>query len=290
MNIPVILLFLCCLVWATTFVLIKSITDVVDPFFLVFLRGIIATLGMFIYLIFFKRSIFKNKQSIIYGAILGGMLGGMYVVQTYALRFTTSGHAAIISSTFVVMVPIILFLQFKERIKKQGIIAILITCFGLFYFTYHPESSFNSGDIISFAATIIGTYHMIYCGRFVRKTEALSLIFYQFLFTSIFTGIIYLSTSTISMSFNNELIYSFIYLGLIGTLFCYFVSIWAQKSITAITIALIFATEPIFASTAAYFYLGEQLGQREFIGGGIIIGGVILYNLPLKKWLKRGVL
>lgn len=284
MNLPIILLFICCLVWATTFVIIKSITDHIDPFYLVFLRGTIATTGMFLYLFLFKRDLLKDTKSMKYGFILGLLLGGMYVLQTYGLRFTTSGHAAFISATFTVMVPLILFLQFKEKIRKQGWFAIVVAMMGLFIFTYHPgEMSFGCGDIIAFIATIVGTYHMIYSGRFVKKNEFLPLIFYQFLFTTLFAGLAFSQTNTGDFSLDTNLWYAVFYLGLVGTLFCYFVCVWAQRSVSTIVIALIFALEPILASTSAYFFLGEKFGIQEYIGGAVILIGVLLYDLKLKK-------
>jgi len=270
-----------------TFVIIKSIATVLDPFLLVFLRGTLATSLMFLYLLIFKNESLSNKRSIQKGAILGVMLAAMYVMQTFGLQFTSSGHSAFITSTFVIITPIIMALQFKHRMTKIGVIAIGIVAIGLFFFTYEPGTSLNIGDVITFLATVIGAYHIIYGGFFVKNTDTLGLIFYQFLFTTLIAGVIAIGVNDPLPVFTNELIGAIVYLGVLGTLFCYFVSIWAQKHVSAVTVALIFACEPIFASTAAYFFLGEQFGMKEVLGAGLILLGVVMYDLPIFKWIRK---
>ena len=51
--------------------------------------------------------------------------------------------------------------------------------------------------------------------------------------------------------------------------------VWAQKLLTPTKIAVIFALEPVFASTYAWYSAGELLSIAGWIGGVLIIGGVI---------------
>ena len=97
------------------------------------------------------------------------------------------------------------------------------------------------------------------------------------------TGDHYLTESKLELSKNA--IPAILYLGLLGTLFCYFFTVYSQKYVPTITVALIFALEPIFASTAAYFFLNERIGNIELIGASLILIGVIFYDIPPKKLL-----
>ena len=74
-----------------------------------------------------------------------------------------------------------------------------------------------------------------------------------------------------------------IYLGLLGSLFCYFVTVWAQKFLSYVTVTLVFSLEPIFAAVFSYFILGEILGTQQLFGATLILLGIIFFEIPLKK-------
>jgi drug/metabolite transporter (DMT)-like permease len=48
-------------------------------------------------------------------------------------------------------------------------------------------------------------------------------------------------------------------------------------------VALIFATEPVFACISAWLFLNETLGWLGFIGAGLIIVGMLISELGDKN-------
>ncbi|HIF14784.1 MAG TPA: EamA family transporter [Bacteroidetes bacterium] len=230
-----------------------------------------------------------GKKSILYGLGLGVFLASGYLLQSIGLMDTSSTHSAFITCTSVIFVPIILYLFFKQRIHKRGWICIVIVSIGLTTLTYHPSIAFNQGDILTFIAAIIYGWQIIYSGKWVKISHATSLIFYQFFFSSLISfltmaGDHYFTESKLELSGNA--IPAILYLGLLGTLFCYFFTVYSQKHVPTITVALIFALEPIFASTAAYFFLNERIGTIELIGAFFILIGLVFYDIQPKKILS----
>ena len=182
-KIPAIAIFSCCLVWGTTFVIVKDSSTLIDPFLLSTFRNLIATIVLAIYILLRKKTnALKDKKTLIYGGILGILLAAIYIIQTVGLIYTSSNHSAFISCSAVIMVPIFLFFIGWQKFVFKQILAILIVTGGLILLTYHPgANSFNLGDILTFIAAIICALHLIFAGHFVRKVDFLSLIFYQFL-------------------------------------------------------------------------------------------------------------
>ena len=89
--IPPVALLLCCMVWGTTFVAIKKIAHLIDPYLLATLRSLLAVIVLFpILIITNKKNVFFDKQAIKYGLITGIILGGIYVIQTLGMQFTNS--------------------------------------------------------------------------------------------------------------------------------------------------------------------------------------------------------
>ena len=285
-KIPLIALFSCCLVWGTTFVVVKDSSTLIDPFLLSFFRNFIAAISLFGYIILKRKTgILKEVKTIIYGCILGILLAAIYIIQTVGLLYTSSNHSAFISCSAIVMVPIILYFIGWQKFITQQVLSIIIVSAGLINLTYPSEAaSFNLGDILTFVAAIICAFHLIYAGHYVRKVNFLSLIFYQFFSAAIFSALgLFIHASFINNTpilFHPESIKNVLYLSLIGTLFCYFITVWGQKKVSTMYTALIFSLEPIFASITSYFVLGEYFSTKEFMGATLIFTGIIYYSLP----------
>ncbi len=291
-KIPVIAIFSCCLVWGTTFVIVKDSSTLIDPFLLSTFRNLIATIVLAIYILIRKKTdALKDKKTLLYGGILGILLAAIYIIQTVGLIYTSSNHSAFISCSAVIMVPIFLFFMGWQKFILKQVLAIFVVTGGLILLTYHPGStSFNLGDILTFIAAIICAFHLIFAGHYVRKVDFLSLIFYQFFIAAIVSSLgLFVNANFISKTpilFHPDSINNVLYLGFVGTLFCYFVTVWGQKRVSTMYTALIFSLEPIFASITSYFILGELFNTNEFIGATLIFLGIIYYSLPKGIFLK----
>lgn len=281
--IPTVALLLCCMVWGTTFMAIKKIAHLIDPYLLATLRSLLAVLVLFpVLIITNKKNVFFDKQSIKFGLITGIILGGIYVIQTLGMQFTSSNHSAFITSSAVIMVPLLLVLTGKQQLNFTQIACILLIALGLYLLTNSNDNQpYNLGDTITFFGAIVCALHIILSGHFVRKTEFLGLIFYQFLFAmviSFFGLLISKGINSSEINFSPLVINNVLYLGFFGTLLCFFITIWAQKFVSTITTAMIFSLEPVFAATTSFILLNESLTLIEILGGIVILLGLIAFN------------
>ncbi len=281
--IPPVALLLCCIVWGTTFVAIKKIAHLIDPYLLATLRSLLAVLVLFpILIITNKKNVFFDKQAIKYGLITGIILGGIYVIQTLGMQFTSSNHSAFITSSAVIMVPLLLVLTGKQQLNFTQIACIFLIALGLYLLTNSNDNQpYNLGDTITFFGAIVCALHIILSGHFVRKTEFLGLIFYQFLFAmiiSFFGLLISKGINPSEINFSPLFINNVLYLGFFGTLLCFFITVWAQKFVSTITTAMIFSLEPVFTASTSFILLHESLTLIEILGGIVILLGLIAFN------------
>lgn len=285
---PVLAIFVCCLIWGTTFSIVKDASTIIDPYLLSTFRNLIATILLLAYLLISKKfNQLFNKKALRYGAVLGVLLGVIYVSQTIGLIFTTSNHSAFISCSAVIMAPIFMYFLGWQKFTIKQIVSIVIVSIGLYFLTINASIlHINIGDFITFLAAIVCAFHLILSGHYVRKTDFLSLIFYQFLFAfgSSLLGL-FVNQSLHNFEpilFKDEALFNVLYLGVLGTTFCFFVTVWAQKYVSTVYAALIFALEPLFASITNYFVLNEGFTNREFFGAGLIIAGLLIYSIRFK--------
>ncbi|HOP03875.1 MAG TPA: DMT family transporter [Tenuifilaceae bacterium] len=275
----IFLLVLTTIIWGSTFFIIKDAVITVNEFYIVFLRTFLAAIPMLLFVYLKNKKSLLNPKTILKGMVLGILLATTYASQTIGLKYTSSGHSAFITGAAVVIIPMILFFFYKRKLKSQEIIILLIVFAGLYLLTYDSETKINIGDLITLITTLSLAWHLTLAGRYVKNTETLPLIAYQFFFASLFSLIIYVSTQPVTFQLSTNETITMIYLGFIGTLFCYFVSVWAQKQVDTVTVAIIFTLEPVFAALFAWIFASETLNFKEISGGIIILGGIIIFQL-----------
>jgi len=275
----IFLLILTAIIWGSTFFIIKDTVVTVNEFYIVFLRTFIAAVSMLVFTLFKDKKSLLNYKTMLKGLVLGLLLATTYISQTIGLKYTSSGHSAFITGAGVIIVPILLSLFFKRKLKLKEIIIFFIVLVGLYLLTYDRETLLNVGDLITIITSFSLAWHIILSGKFVKTSEVLALVGYQFLFAAFVSLLIYLTTQPVKFSLSTSETISLVYLGFIGTLFCYFVSVWAQKQVETVTVALIFTLEPVFAALFAWIFAAEILNLKEMSGGLIILSGITAFQL-----------
>ncbi|MBU0487013.1 MAG: EamA family transporter [Bacteroidetes bacterium] len=273
------LLWLVTIVWGSTFFIVKDTVATVDEFFLVFTRNALAAIPLAIIALVRYRREMADRKTILYGAVIGFLLATTYIAQTIGLKFTSTGHSAFITGSAVVVVPFLIVWYYREKFDKILILPIILTFVGLFVLTYDFETTVNIGDVITLIVVAAYAHHIVFAGRFVKKVHTFSLITYQFIFSALFSLAGYAFTGFPEIALSESSIWALVYLGTAGTLFCYFVTVWAQTKVSPIKVAIIFAMEPVFAVLFGYFAISETFGPREIAGMLTVLGGVVLYQI-----------
>lgn len=278
------MLILVSLIWGSTFFLIKDTVSTVNENLIVLTRCFLAFIAMFLFQLYKKPKKLFEKQGIMLGSLLGLLLAITYTSQTIGLKYTSTGHSAFITSSAVVAVPFILFFWFKTKIKNIDVLSVTIVFVGLFLLTYDFETALNKGDLITIITALSCALHIVLAGYAVKKANTYTLVTYQFFAASVVSFVaLVLSPNSAYSVLSSKAIMSLIYLGFIGTLFCYFVSVWVQKYVSSLKVALVFSLEPVFAAIFGYVFLFELLNIRELTGTIFILAGVVYHSIAKNK-------
>jgi drug/metabolite transporter (DMT)-like permease len=284
----IFLLILTAIIWGSTFFIIKDTVATVNEYYLVFVRTAIAALVMLVYLFFKDKKSLLNRTTLLRGMVLGILLAITYISQTIGLKYTSSGHSAFITGAGVIIIPLLMFIFYKRKLNLLELAILLVVLIGLYFLTYDSETTLDVGDLITLITAFSLAWHLILSGKYVKKTAVISLIAYQFLFASVLSFILFAATQPISFKLSGNETTALLYLGFIGTLFCYFVSVWAQKKVETVTVAIIFTLEPVFAAAFAWAFASEALNLKEITGGLIILAGIIAFQLVSNRVVGRG--
>ncbi|OUR91032.1 EamA family transporter [Gammaproteobacteria bacterium 42_54_T18] len=223
------------------------------------------------------------------GLLLGFLLFVGFYGQTEGMRYTSVSNAGFITGMNVPLVSLLGFILFKNRTRWTAWVGIITATLGLYLLTMGDEFTFNKGDLLVLICAFSFALHIIFTGRFVKNSPVLTLCIIQFfavaafsLLSALLSGepLFYLvgqeALSWDQQVFKPIIIFSILIAGLLGTALAYWGQSACQKILAPHKVALIFASEPIFAHGAAWLFLDEHLGALGVVGAVFIILGMVI--------------
>ena len=271
-------LILTTLLWGTTFIITKTLTEGLPIFLYLSIRYSISLIGLLpIFILHFKR---LNKHLIYTGIISGVIYFISMVFQTYGLQTTTAGKAGFITGLGTVMVPFISWLTFKKRIKAWIWVAAFISVIGMGFLLLEGESEVIIGDILVLLCGLFYAIFIILNDIYVRREET-DIFLYSLIQLIVLTLLSLVSSLLIGEKFNfNSTNFTFwiiiFYMGLGATTLTFLFQNWAQQYQSSSKTAIIFALEPVFAALFGYLFGGEILTILAIIGAGLILMAISL--------------
>ena len=273
-----IALILTTMIWGFTFTIVQeSLITACPPYAFSAYRFGIAAIGCFFLLDFRKIRFTKNE-------ILGGIYCGLflfvgYTFQNYGLVYTTPTKSAFITGTSIIMVPIILIVLRLANVSTKIWIASILATIGMYFLLNPKGEGLQYGDILTFGCAIAFALHLIIQDNYTKKCRTMFLFFPQLITVSILAFIFNFIFETQEIIWTNQLYISLGITSLLATLFGIGAMVWAQKIISPSRTAIIFSTEPLFAAIFAMAIIGEYLSPIEWLGGFLIIIGVLYSEL-----------
>ena len=261
-------------IWGATFLFTQIGIQHCSPTLYLIFRFLIALL---LCLIFFSKHIFKiDKKTIKQGVVLGLFWTVGFLLQTFALKYTTIGNAAFITNLTLGLTPFIYWFVTREKIKIYSKFAVAVGFIGVYVIANPSAGSLNIGDLLVFLSTFMWAGYISFLHIYTKGEEGIpksaQLTSCQFA-TGLPILIIYLLLfeSDIYINFTNELIASLLFNAVLASFVVSFIQIAVQRYTTPVSAVLIFSLEPIFASVISFFAIGEVLTFRGYIGAVVML-------------------
>lgn len=270
--------------WGISFPLVKDGLTVVDPHVFLIYRFALASIVLSI--VFFKYLKKINKETIKYGLIASVPLMIALSLQTICLQYTSSSNASFISGMDILLIPIFKLIFFKKKIQTKVWLACIIAFVGLYIIAKSSSrDGFGYGDILAMIGAISFAIYILMVGKWGSKVETPSLILvqmYSCVVLAIVISIFYVSPSDLILPMEASAWKAVLFTGIFATAFMYSVQNIAQKYIEDEKIALTYLCEPIFATIAAYFLIGEPITINTVIGGTLILFALFIAEYKFK--------
>jgi drug/metabolite transporter (DMT)-like permease len=281
------------LVWGTSFVVVKNAFEGSPPLQFLFWRFLIASalLG----LIVLKRP--RTPGLVRDGLVVGALLAGGMSLQVLGVPSTTASKAAFLTGLSVVLTPFAAYLRTRKLPSVENAAGVTLAAAGFVLLTFPAGGGhFNRGDALVFGCGVVFAFYIVELSERSSRHDSIWLTFFQLgtvavvagvgslvLRTPLFAAIVEGAREHRTVMWEGTFLWSVLYLGSVGTVGTFFGQTWAQARITATHAAILFALEPVFAALFAAWMLRERLGGRGILGGVLVLGGIVVSELRLRR-------
>lgn len=272
------------IIWGGSFTLVRLALADFSASTLIFWRFVLAFFIGELILFFGNRELFKNSWSDARSSMLAGLFLGLSLFfQTYGLNFTSVTNSGFITSLYVVLIPIIGALFFRQKIKPRHIILSLMAFTGMGFLLNMQEVSLHIGELLTLAAAFTAAFQIMFIGKVAKNTKsAFRFNTYQ-TFWSLITILPFLvfETRAKKISLWPEVVHlqsvlSVVGLALLVSMLAFYLQVRAQRTLSTTTSSMLCLLEGPFAFIFAAYFLSESLDGAQLFGALIILSSCAL--------------
>lgn len=271
-------LLLVTLVWGGTFVMVKEATESYPVWTFLVLRFGLAALVLLPF--GWRRLRGLGWRGWGAGALIGLFLLSGYALQTLGLQYTSSSKAGFITGLSVAIVPVLATVVLRERLRYSAIVGVALAVVGLAMLSLTGRERASQGDILVLFGAVGFALHIISITKFGGGRDPMALTIVQLLTVTVCSAVISAYVDRPLPPLPRETLYAAIFTGVLATAVAFLAQTALQRYTTPTHTALIFAAEPVFAAVFGVLLGGDQLPARAIIGGMLILGGMLISELP----------
>ncbi len=288
-----LLLVLPPLFWAGNSVLARGVAQLIPPVSMSFWRWLIA---LVILLPFTWKQTLKDWPAIKADWKIILTLGFLGIASFNTLLYTaahstTAINIALTQSVMPVVIVLISFQLFHDRITRFQLFAIVLCMLGAGYIVIRGNwqrlihLEFVTGDLLMLLAVCLYALYSVLL-RKRPKVHPLS-----FLTTTFAVGVILLlplycweRQITPTLELTQPVIFSLLYVAVCPSILAYLCWNRGIHEIGANRAGLYINLIPMFASLLAVLFLGERFQSFHLVGILLISSGLLLFNLPVRRF------
>ncbi|WP_406945407.1 DMT family transporter [Halobacillus sp. SY10] len=230
-----------------------------------------------------------NKKDWVLAILSGVFLAFHFILWFESLNYTTVASSVVLVALQPVFAFMGTYLFFKERFTVGAILSLVITLTGsviIGWGDFQISGTALFGDLLALLGAITVTGYFL-LGQNLRKRQ--SIMTYTFIAYGMAAATLLLYNLALDYSFtgyDGDQWLIFLGLAIIPTFFGHTLFNWTLKWFSTSTISMAVLVEPIGASILAYWILDEVITWTQWLGGSIVIFGLMMFILSTMKKVK----
>lgn len=213
-------------------------------------------------------------------SIAGTALALHFAFWIGSLRYTTVAVSVLLVNTSPVLVALISYILFGERLRGPGIVGLILALAGsavLFSNDIVWLGSWQGPALALAGAAMLGCY--LVAGRSLRRRVSLLIyIFPTYLLAALILGLLILWQRLPLIGYSSSTHAYLWLLGLVPQCVGHTSYNWALRHLSATVISTLVLVEPVLATFLAWWLLGETVGAPVWLGGALTASGIVLVS------------
>ena len=281
------------LVWGATFIWMKQALENLEDEKINFGKNaVVATLvaarfaiASVVMVVFFSnaRNALRDKVFWKDGLVLGVLMFLAYFSQMVGLDDIDPSVSAFLTSLYVVFTAIITTVMAKKRPTRILICGVLLATFGAGFIEGPPHVSWGLGEILTVICAALFALHIIFTQKITLLRDPIGVSTTSFFVVTICSILMVFvlgegwDFDQWGLVLSEGVLIPVLLLGLGGTFFCLLVLNLFQRYLHPVQAAIIYALEPVWATTIALTLGMIDWSVWIIIGGGaLFIGNIIV--------------
>lgn len=209
--------------------------------------------------------------------LLGVVLAGAAVLQQAGMKTSTSARAGFITGLYVLIVPAMAWWS-GQRPTVGNFLGVLLAFAGMWLFSGDLAGA-AAGDWLVLASVPGWALHVVLIGLMANRHHATALVGLQFLVAAVISGTGALLLEPVASADFSGAWLAVAYSGVLATAVAFLLQFIAQREAPPTHATVLMSTESLFAALCGWLLLGEHLGPRELLGGGLMLAGALVSQL-----------
>ncbi|WP_326745505.1 DMT family transporter [Streptomyces sp. NBC_00121] len=214
--------------------------------------------------------------------LLGLVLSGIFLVETYGVVHTSATNAGLIISLTMIFTPLAEAAVTRVRPPGAFLAAAALSVAGVVLLTQGGGfTSPSVGDLLMLVAALARTLHVLMMARIksVQTADSLSLTTVQLgSAVAVFAVLAAVpgtgeSPWSVAAGFGVREWGGLLFLSVFCTLFAFFVQMWSVRRTSPSRVSLLLGTEPLWAAAAGIAIGGERLSALGVLGAVLVLAG-----------------
>ena len=269
------------MVWGGTFLVVHRAMAYSGPFFFVGLR--FATASLLLACFFWRYLRALTWLEVRAGTMIGLAIAGGYGLQTWGMQTISSSQSAFLTALYVPVVPLLQWLVLRRPPGLMAWLGIALAFSGLVLVAGPQQSgiALSAGESATLLSTLAIAAEIILISRYAGQVDVRRVTLVQLLVASACAFLFMIPNGEALPSFSLPLVLSAAGLGAASALIQVTMN-WAQRSVSPVRATVIYAGEPVWAGIVGRL-AGERLPAAALLGGALIVCGVIVSELRLRR-------
>ncbi|HJQ67212.1 MAG TPA: DMT family transporter [Gemmatimonadales bacterium] len=269
-------LLFACLLWGISFVVVKLALESASPLAFAAIRFALATLVLAPFVRLRQRF---SRAELTDGALLSLLLGIGFLAQTTGLQWTTPSRSAFLIALSSVLAPAIAAVALRERPRVALVVALALAGTGVFFLSAPESGGLNRGDALTLITAVLYGGHIVATGVVARRHDPLRLVWLEIAGTTVLAALGAVLIEDVRLNWSPRFTAALVYTAIGATVVTLLLQMKAQRYMTAARASVLFCSESLFAAITSWLVLGERLSSVQWLGGGLILVGMIVVEL-----------